>query len=67
MTAALGVEQHVAPFVSLFTEKPVKNDPDKPYQFKVDRELDNKFDDWKEVFASMLIERARKTKGYVRS
>lgn len=58
---------HVSPFVSLFTEKPVKNDPDKPYQFKVDRELDNKFDDWKEVFASMLIERARKTKGYVRS
>ncbi len=53
------------PFKSLFTENPVSNDPEKPYQFKLDKSIDEKFDSWKEIFLSMLIERACKTNGIV--
>lgn len=56
----------VAEFLSYFTEKPVKNDSTKPYQFVVDCEIENKFDRWKEVFMSMLIDRVLKTNGYVK-
>jgi P4 family phage/plasmid primase-like protien len=54
------------PFKSLFTANPVKNDPLKPYQFPIDPEIINKFDSWKEVFASMLIKRVMQTKGIVK-
>jgi P4 family phage/plasmid primase-like protien len=54
------------PFLSLFTKNPVKNDKDKPYQFQLDEYIDEKFDSWKEVFASMLVERAFKTNGMVK-
>lgn len=57
---------HVTPFMSLFTERPVQGNPDKPYQYKVDLDLDDKFDEWKEVFASMLVAHARKTKARVK-
>ncbi len=53
------------PFMSSFTDNPVNNDENKPYQFLIDRSLDDKFDVWKEVFASMLIEICSKTKGRV--
>lgn len=56
----------VAEFLSYFTENPVHDDPNKPYQFPVDCEIDNKFDRWKEIFMSMLIDRVLKTNGYVK-
>jgi P4 family phage/plasmid primase-like protien len=55
----------VVPFKSLFTDSPVENDPDKPYQFKIDREISQRMEKWKEVFASMLIDRAYKNQGAV--
>ena len=55
----------VCDFKSKFTEKPVQDDPDEPYQFKVDKKLEEKFDSWKEAFMAILIEIARKTKGNV--
>lgn len=54
------------PFKSLFTANPVKNDPLKPFQYPIDPEIINKFDSWKEVFASMLINRVMQTKGIVK-
>ena len=53
------------PFVSLFTDNPTKNDVLKPHQFKLDLKIDENFDNWKEVFASMLIEECIKTDGIV--
>ncbi len=55
----------VCDFMSLFTETPVEGDESKPYQFKVDKNIDIKFEQWKTVFMSMLIERAYKTGGDV--
>jgi P4 family phage/plasmid primase-like protien len=54
------------PFKSLFTENPVSDDPNKPYQFKIDPFLDEKFPAWKEVFMSMLVKRACETQGIVK-
>lgn len=54
------------PFKSLFTENPVEGDKDKPYQFKIDKKLENKFDTWKSVFASMLVDIVYKTEGHVK-
>jgi phage/plasmid-associated DNA primase len=53
-------------FKSVFTEKPVKNDKDKPYQFKVDKNIDEKFELWKTTFMSMLVERAFVNNGHVK-
>jgi P4 family phage/plasmid primase-like protien len=53
------------PFKSLFTENPVEGDFEKPYQFLIDKTIDEKFDSWKEVFLSMLIKRACETNGIV--
>ena len=39
-------------FESIFTDNP---DPDNKHQFKIDYELSEKFEDWKEVFMSILI------------
>lgn len=55
----------VVPFKSLFTENPVEGDPFKPYQFKLDPTIDQKFDSWKSVFLAMLVKRAIETKGAV--
>ena len=52
-------------FLSVFTEFPVSGDSKKPYQFKVVHDIDSKFDSWKEVFMSMLVSVARRTKGHV--
>tara|TARA_B110000093_G_C12960355_1_gene406960 strand:- start:73 stop:2979 length:2907 start_codon:yes stop_codon:yes gene_type:complete len=54
------------PFKALFTNNPVDTDPEKPYQFKTDVSIDEKFESWKEVFLSMLIEHACKTDGIVK-
>jgi P4 family phage/plasmid primase-like protien len=55
----------VVDFVSLFTETPVSGDVEKPYQFRVDVSLDDKFKAWKEIFLSMLVDVAARTKGHV--
>jgi P4 family phage/plasmid primase-like protien len=56
----------VVPFKSLFTNNPIKNDPDKPYQFKLDLTINEKFDEWKQIFAAMLVERVFETGGVVK-
>ena len=53
-------------FMSKFKENPVEDDKDEPYQFKVDKKLEEKFDDWKVPFMSKLISIARETKGNVK-
>ena len=55
----------VVEFLSKFTENPEQDDPDEPYQFKVDKKLESKFDSWKTVMASMLVSKALKTNGNV--
>jgi len=55
----------ICEFLSLFTEDPVEGDKEKPYQFKVDKKIDKKFDIWAPVFMGMLVERAFKTQGIV--
>ena len=52
-------------FKSKFTDNPVNNDPDVPYQFKKDEKLDEKLKIWAPIFLSMLVERAFKTEGLV--
>lgn len=47
----------IVPFLSKFVDEPVGNDPNNPYQFKIDPKLEEKLDSWKEVFASMLVQR----------
>jgi P4 family phage/plasmid primase-like protien len=54
------------PFKALFTENPIEGDKDKPYQFKLDKYIDEKFEEWKEVFAAMLVVRAFETNGIVK-
>ena len=49
-------------FKSQFKEEP---DPNSKYQFPVDKNLDRKFEYWKVVFMSLLVERAYKTLGNV--
>lgn len=55
----------VVDFVTLFTDTPVNDDVDKPYQFLIDRNIKEKFKSWKEVFLAMLADIAFKTKGMV--
>lgn len=56
----------VCDFSSFFTENPVKGDKDKPYQFKVDKHIDKKFEEWKHVFMAMLVDKAFDTQGEVK-
>jgi P4 family phage/plasmid primase-like protien len=57
----------VVPFESHFKENPVTDDPDSPYQFKLDTTLTKeKFPKWKQVFAAMLIKKACETGGLVK-
>jgi P4 family phage/plasmid primase-like protien len=56
----------VCDFMALFTENPVQGDPDKPYQFPMDKNISEKFDEWKEVFMGMLVQKAFETNGKVR-
>ena len=59
----------VCPFKSKFTSNP-GNDPkfnieDYPYQFLIDKNLDEKFEGWAPVFAAMLVEIVYETQGHV--
>lgn len=53
----------VVEFKSLFTDNPVDDDKEKPYQFKKVDNLDDKFNEWKHVFMALLVERAFETGG----
>jgi P4 family phage/plasmid primase-like protien len=55
----------VVDFESLFVDNPVDGDTLKPYQFKLDKNIKEKFDVWKEIFMSMLVDIAFITKGSV--
>ena len=56
----------VVDFMALFTDSPKKGDADKPYQFlKIDN-ITEKFEEWKEVFMALLIEKAFETNGVVK-
>lgn len=49
-------------FMSKFVDEPKAENK---YEFKIDREMSYKFEQWKEIFASLLVERAFKTDGAV--
>jgi len=55
----------VVDFVSLFTDNPTTDDPEKPFQFKIDRKLKERFPEWREVFMAMLVDIVLRTDGYV--
>jgi P4 family phage/plasmid primase-like protien len=55
----------VIPFLSIFTENPVNDDPDSPYQFPLDPDISKNFEEWKEVMLALLVEIAFRTKGVV--
>jgi putative DNA primase/helicase len=55
----------VCEFKSIFNENPVEGDIMAPYQFKVDKNIDEKFEVWKTVLLNMLIRRAQVTHGNV--
>ena len=55
----------VCDFMSKFCENPVDNNPDQPYQFKVNKKLEERFDEWKVAMVCRLINIARETKGNV--
>lgn len=58
----------VVPFLSLFVENPADNDPDpeKRYQYLLDKNIKEKFEKWKEIFASLLVEKVFETGGNVK-
>lgn len=51
---------------AIFCENPRDDDPDKPYQFLIDKRLDEKFKTWAPVFLAMLVEKAFQTGGMVK-
>lgn len=55
----------VVNFESLFTENPVDNDENRPYQFMIDRDILTNFPVWKETFLAMLVQRAYENNGRV--
>ena len=61
----------VCEFMSKFMDKP-NEDPDKfpkenfPYQYKIDKKIDEKFAKWAPVFMSMLVAKAFETHGNVK-
>lgn len=52
-------------FLSWFSDNPVVGDEDKPYQFKKDVTITEKFDVWKTVFMGMLVKKVLETGGRV--
>jgi P4 family phage/plasmid primase-like protien len=45
-------------FASYFTDNPVDDDPLRPYQFYLDKDIEEKFERWKLVYAAMLVKHA---------
>lgn len=57
----------LCPYMSKFTDNPIEDDPDEPYQFLKDDDLaQKKLPNWAQPFMTMLIERAIKTNGKVK-
>ena len=61
----------VCDFMSKFLENPYEDDfkfpkSEYPYQYKIDKHLDEKFDKWAPIFISMLVDIAYKTVGVVK-
>ena len=52
-------------FESKFCDEPKSDDPDMPYQFKIDKHLDEKLEGWAPIFMAMLVQKAYKTGGTV--
>lgn len=52
-------------FVSKFCERPVQGDKDAPYQFMINKYLDENLKRWSSVFMSMLVDKALQTGGIV--
>ena len=50
---------------AVFCNNPQSDDPDSPYQFLIDKRLDEKFKTWAPVFLAMLVEKAFETGGMV--
>lgn len=55
----------IVPFMSLFVEKPITGDKQKPYQYPIDKNIKEKFPEWKGIFISMLISVVMRTNGNV--
>lgn len=51
---------------AIFCDNPRDDDPDKPYQYLIDKRLDEKFKSWAPVFLAMLVEKAFETGGMVK-
>jgi P4 family phage/plasmid primase-like protien len=54
-------------YKSKFCEDPKSDDPDEPYQFLIDKNLDVKLKVWANIFMSMLVKKAFETGGTVKS
>jgi P4 family phage/plasmid primase-like protien len=55
----------VCDFLSKFKEVPNPRE-ESPYEYKIDKKVNEKFNDWKEIFMWMLVQRAFKTNGIVK-
>jgi len=56
----------VCDYMSKFNENPVDDDPDEPYQFIVDKKIEEKFDAWKFAFMAKLVDISKRNKGAVK-
>jgi P4 family phage/plasmid primase-like protien len=57
----------LCPYKSKFCENPKTDDPEEPYQFLIDKNLDVKLKTWVNVFMAMLVKKAFETDGKVRT
>jgi len=57
----------LCPYKSKFCEDPKTDDPEEPYQFLIDKNLDVKIKTWVNVFMSMLVKKAFETGGKVKT
>lgn len=55
----------VLPFLSLFTRKIDPSDTDNPYQFPIVDGLEQRFEEWADIFFAKLVKIAFETKGHV--
>jgi P4 family phage/plasmid primase-like protien len=52
-------------YKSKFCENPIDDDPTEPYQFPINKRIDIKFHEWKEVMLAMMVEKAYISEGNV--
>ena len=57
----------LCPYKSKFCEDPKSDDPEEPYQFLIDKNLDIKIKAWVNVFMAMLVKKAFETDWKVRT